>query len=821
MAGNHDEHGHPHGDDHGHGGKRPLELSTKPAESGGAAVQLDLDVLFGEGDGGAREKKLEEILLARRGVSQVHVRRDGRTAQLCLHYEPSAVSLQNVTGLVRAAGGEVVARYERKTWAVRGMDCGDCARMIEHMLERKPGVLSAKVGYASERAIVEFDREATKEAAIEKAVAQLGFELQGLAEGAGCTGHGHGGGNLELPLAIASGVFLAVGWALGRLGIAPPPAATLLYLAAIASGGYYALRDAFAAVKARIFGIELLMIVAALAAAGIGAFFESALLLFLFGIGHALEHRAMERARGAIAALGKLRPEVARVRREGEVVEVPVAEVMVGERVVVRPGDRIPVDGTIAVGQASFDQAALTGESVPVAKGLGDDVFAGTIVVDAAVEIDTTKAASQSALARVVEMVSEAEAQKSPTQRFTQTLERRFVPIVLVLAPALALFRVFVQGASAKDGFLAALSLLVASSPCALAIATPAAVLSAVARAARGGVLMKGGAHLETLGRVSAIAFDKTGTLTHGRPELVATWTPGGDPESERALISVAAGAEALSAHPIARAIVEGAKGRDIAPVAAVDLTAVHGKGLRATVGGDVVVIGNAAMLAAERIEISDEGHAAAKAMQKEGQTTMIVALSGRVLGVLGVADAMRQEAKEAIAELARLGVERTVMLSGDTTEVARAVGARLGITDIRAPLMPEGKVAALKELSRTGGVAMVGDGVNDAPALASSSVGVAMGGAGSDVALETADVVLMSDDLRRLPFAVGLARAGAAAIRQNLIVSLGVSAILIVAAIAGWVRIAEAVIIHEGSTLLVVANGLRLLLHRERGARA
>jgi Cd2+/Zn2+-exporting ATPase len=365
-------------------------------------------------------------------------------------------------------------------------------------------------------------------------------------------------------------------------------------------------------------------------------------------------------------------------------------------------------------------------------------------------------------------------------------------------------------GATVDEAVLRSLSLLVAASPCALAISTPSAVLSAVARAARGGVLMKGGAHLEALGKARIIAFDKTGTLTVGKPRLVTASAAAG--VAEERLLAVAAGAEALSGHPIARAVVEAAKARGVDALPASEMEAVHGQGLRAVVGGQPVAIGSLDLFEGD---VPEALRADVARLQAAGQTTMLVRQGGAFLGVLGVADTARPEAPTAMRALRGLGIEQTLMLSGDNATVARAVAGQLGIDDVRAPLMPEGKVHALRTLARDAGVAMVGDGVNDAPALAAASVGIAMGGAGSDVALETADVVLMGDDLRSLPFAVSLARASNAVVRQNLLIALGVSGVLVLASLFGWVRIAEAVVLHEGSTLLVVFNGLRLLAYR------
>jgi Cd2+/Zn2+-exporting ATPase len=801
-----------HGRKHDHAGgvvadDRPAR--TKPAETGGTAAQLDLILLLPEGEVDVRFAELGKELEAKRGISGVHLREDGGTVEACIHYDPGRVSLEQVVSIARRSGAEVRERYIHQAYTVRGMDCAACAPALEHAIGRSPGVIKASVAYSTERLVVDYDKRSAKPRDFEARARALGFVLEAVHVGGGCDGQAHGGGAAELPLAICAGGLLAAGYAAERLAFGPAWAPTAAYVLAMLAGGMFSVRDAFNSVRQLRFDIETLMVVAAIGAAGLGAFLEGALLLFLFSLGHALEHRAMERARNAIEALGKLRPEAARVERDGKLTEVPVADVARGEVVVVRPGDRVPLDGVIRDGRSALDQAAITGESVPVEKGPGDQVFAGTINTQAALEVEVTKLSGESALSRVVQMVSEAEAQKSPTQRFTQQLERRFVPFVLLLAPALALLRIFAQGASPKDGMLAAMSLLVAASPCALAIATPAAVLSAVARAARSGVLIKGGAHIEALGRVAAIAFDKTGTLTEGKPKLVSVRPLDGSDAAS--LLAACAGAEALSVHPLARAIVEGARERGIEPEAASDMKAIHGKGLRAQVGGDLVEIGNAALF---DVALGDAVTTAVDELQKQGQTTMIVRRRERFLGVIGVADTLRHDARATIASLRQMGIDKTVMLSGDNERVAKAIAAEVGITEVRAPLMPEGKVEAIRALARSGGVAMVGDGVNDAPALASASVGIAMGGAGSDVALETADIVLMSDSLARLPFGVGLARQATGVVRQNLIISLGVSALLMLTAILGWVRISEAVIVHEGSTLFVVANALRLLAY-------
>ncbi len=810
--------GHDHstcGHDHGPKKRAPRPPQTRAAETGGAALQLALaDVLPEETDDRGIFERFAADLRAHRAVTEVHVRRDAGLAEVCVHHDPTALPVTQLVELVRQQGVAVTARYERTTWYVRGLESARSAAALETALRRLPGVLAADVAYAAERLVVEYDTTATTPDQLTRAVGSHGYALEVPVHGHACSMHAHASGLapvLQMPLAIGAGVLLAIGWALARWTSVPTEVPTALYLVALAGAGLFPLHAAWNALKARQPDVETLMILAGVGAAALGAFFEGAFLLFLFTLGHALEHRAMDRARRSIESLTRLTATTARVRRGDQVLEVALTAIAIGDIVVVRPGDRIPLDGTIRAGQSQIDQATITGESVPVPRGPGEHVFAGTICTDAAIDVEVTGLAGDTLLARIVDMVTEAEAQKSATQRFAQRLEKRFVPIVLVAAAVLPVVLI-ATGTAWQAAILRAVAIVVAASPCALAISTPSAILAAVARAARGGVLVKGGAHLEALGKVKAIGFDKTGTLTHGQPRVIATRAIDGASDDD--VLATAAGLEALSSHPLAIAVLAAARARGLTPPAGGELEAVHGKGLRGRIDGDTVEVGNRGLFEGE---LPAAIVAAVDALEEAGQTTMIVRRAGTFLGVLGVADTLRPEAKETIAHLARLGIRRTVMLSGDNPRVARAIADQVGILEARAPLLPDAKVAAIRELTDHGGVAMVGDGVNDAPALAAASVGIAMGGTGSDAALETADIVLLGDSLARLPFAVGLARRASRVIRQNVVISLAVSAVLVVASAVGFASIAEAVVLHEGSTLLVVGNALLLLRYPDQ----
>lgn len=642
--------------------------------------------------------------------------------------------------------------------------------------------------------------------------------------------HAHGSARWELWFAIIAGITYAGGmiaeFALGLPLIGWPLA---FFLATYFFGGFFTVRTAITSTLRARFEVDFLMLVAAAGAALIGRWAEGAVLLFLFSLGHALEEYALSRASKSIESLAELAPRSALVRRDGdEPVEVPVEEIAVGDVVVIRPNSRIPSDGFVISGTSAVDQSAVTGESIPVEKEPVADaeramrtvdslpavnrVFAGTVNGPGVLEIDVTATAADSTLSRVVELVRTADQAASPTQQFIDKFQRWYVPAVILGVVATLLISMYAFAQPFSDAFYLAMTVLVAASPCALAIAIPAAVLAGVARAARAGVLVKGGAPLETLGRVRAIAFDKTGTLTWGAPRVTSI-TPAADvPEME--LVRTLVAAEALSDHPLAAAIV-----RDLAPrvsegdqLSASELAAVVGRGITATIEGERVEVGNLRMFDEQQLELPGTLANAYTRARDSGQTLMIVRRGDQFLGMVGVMDASRAESVQVLSKLRDADVGQLVLISGDNQRVADAVGREVGVDTAIGGLLPEDKVTQITRLVETHRpIAMVGDGVNDAPAMARADVGIAMGAASSTVALETCDIALMSDDLGRLPFALRLSRATSRIIRQNLVASLLVVAFLIIATFLG-LTIGAVVLIHEGSTLIVVANALRLL---------
>lgn len=636
----------------------------------------------------------------------------------------------------------------------------------------------------------------------------------------------------DLIFSLTGGVLLGIGYLLEKLATGPAWLSIVFFIAVYFFGGYYTLKEAIGSIRRGVFEVDFLMLVAAAGAASLGKWPEGALLLFLFSLGHALEALSMDKARKSIEALAGLAPTTATVRKDGVVQDVPVDSLKAGDIVIIRPNSKIPADGYVTQGSSAVNQAPITGESMPVDKSplpaalqhendkmidAQYKVFAGTINGAGSLEIRVTKEAKDSTLARVMQMVKEAEQQQSPTQQFTKKIERYYVPAVLILVVAL-MFAFLVIDETFSESFYRSMAVLVAASPCALAISTPSAVLSGVARAARQGVLVKGGRPLEELGMLTALAFDKTGTLTEGKPKLNAIVPLEGTTENE--LLKMAVAVERLSDHPLAAAIVNGGMEK----LGAVDIPeatgmkAIAGKGVQANWEGDTILIGNEELFKTAGLPALPDAIAQqVVALQQAGNTSMIIRRSDRFAGILGVMDLPRAEAPAVISELRKLGIRKMVMLTGDNQRVADAVAAKVGIDEAKGDLLPEEKVTNIEQLRKEEiKLAMVGDGVNDAPAMARSTVGIAMGAAGSDVALEAADIALMADNLRNLPFAIGLSRAGKRIIRQNLLLSLGMVAILIPLAITGVANIGPAVAFHEGSTLLVVLNALRLLGYKQ-----
>ena len=664
--------------------------------------------------------------------------------------------------------------------------------------------------------------------------------------------------NPEIILASVTLISLLVGWIGGPVsGLLPGWAIVVFALTAYAAGGYSGARAALADAGRGNFNIDFLMIAAALGAAFIGEWEEGALLLFLFTLSGALESFASDRTRQAIIRLAELRPDTASVRREGAVIEMGVEALAIGDVVVVKPGERMPVDGTVIQGTTTVDQSPITGESIPVYKGVGDTVFSGTINGSGALELEVTKLASDSTISKIIGLVQEAQNNAAPTQRLIDRFSQPYTLAVIgVTLLAIAVPVIFAAEPFSRTIYRA-MTLLVVASPCALIISTPASILSAIAAAAREGILFKGGAYLEKAANLDMLAFDKTGTLTYGKPELTDVVPLNG--YSEEDLIACAAGAESLSEHPIAQTIVERAQEMNLAYDSPEDFRGIAGHGVQAIYGNgaskEMVYIGNDKLFMSEAMDLSPSIREQGKRLQKEGKTAILVvrrsialeekvaeivageaaspsgphsaAAAGRdweAVGFLAVADTVRSNASETIATLKQLGITRVAMVTGDNQDVAAAVGDQVGLEEVYAELLPEEKVRIVGELVEAGSVAMIGDGVNDAPAMAASDLGIAMGGAGTDVALETADVVLMSDDLSKLPFMLRLSRRAGEIVRQNLYFSVGIILTLVVLTVIVPFLVPDfrlplpvGVLGHEGSTLIVVINGLRMLTMKSK----
>jgi Cd2+/Zn2+-exporting ATPase len=623
--------------------------------------------------------------------------------------------------------------------------------------------------------------------------------------------------NPKVLTSAASGVLLLVGWLLSLAGV-PAIVSTVLYLVAIVTGGYYFGREAIEElVFERKIGIELLMAVAAVVATAMGQAMEGAMLVFLYSISEAAEGYTEEKTRAAIKALMDLAPKVALVRRDSVEREIPVEDLLVGDVFIVKPGQSIATDGVILTGDSSVNQAPVTGESVPVEKHVDDTVFAGSINGEGALEVRATKTFADNTIARIIHMVEEAQEKKGQSQRFIERFGARYSPLVLLAGILVAVVPPLLLGQPWATWIERATVFIVAAAPCALVISIPITLVATLGTGARNGVLIKGGIYVEELAKVKVVAMDKTGTLTRGEPEvtdlLVCREQLKDHAATPEAVLALAAGIERRSGHPLARAIARRAEAAGVAPVEMLDFRSLTGAGASARLNGSTLYVGSPDLFHT-RLGLSldcawdDINH-----LQAAGKTVVVLGDEKAPWGLIAIRDNIRPNARQAIGAMHAVGVEKVAMLTGDNERTAQAIAKELGIDEAHADLKPEDKVSRVRDLAgRYGHVAMVGDGVNDAPALAEATVGVAMGAAGTDVALETADVALMADDLEKLAYALRLAKRNQRVVNQNLALATVVISVLVIGAIAGVLTLPAAVLGHEISEFIVIGSGLRML---------
>lgn len=800
--------------------KRPLPIAERPEsdccshDSGARTAEPDAalppqsgqavcDLTVGGMDCPSCADDITRALGKLEGVDDVRV--DVVGGRVRVAYAEGKLARGDISGAIRRVGYRVEdGEARRAAFAVEGMDCADEVRQLEGALGRLPGVTNLSFDLVRRRMVVEGSLTA---ADIQRAVKATGMTARPEGEEQRPLSFWERRGRLVVT--VVSGALLVAGVGLDWLGVGGRATVPLLAASTVIGGWFIAPRGLRAA-RSGTLDMNFLMTIAAVGAAAIGEWGEGASAMFLFAVAQLLESYSMDRARNAIKALVDLSPTEASVKRDGREQVVSVAEVEVGETIVVRPGQRIPLDGEVTGGRSAVNQAPITGESVPVDKEPGAEVFAGSINEQGVLDVRVTKHVEDTTLARIIHSVEEAQASRAPSQSFVDRFSRVYTPSVVALAVLVFLVPPLVGLGGWDVWFYRALAMLVIACPCALVISTPVSLVSGLAAAARGGVLIKGGLHLENAGRVTAVAFDKTGTLTVGRPSVTDVVPLDGSSREE--VLRLAAALEHGSEHPLARAILERARDEGVSIPPSEYFEALVGRGVRARVEGRTVYAGNE-RLARERGVWSYEAELTMRLLEDEGKTAVVLATDSGPVGVVGVADSPRPEASAAIAALRAAGVRHILILTGDNDGTARAVAREIGVEDVRAELLPDDKVRIVRELEASGErVAFVGDGVNDAPALAAATVGLAMGAAGTDVALETADVALMGDDLARLPFAVRLSRMTLGIIKQNIWFSIAIKGVFLVLALAGWATLWMAVASDMGASLAVVANGLRAL---------
>lgn len=698
-----------------------------------------------------------------------------------------------------------MAVVDKKEFRLENLTCASCAMKFENNVKNLPTIEDAQVNFGASK--LSFSGNATIED-LEAAGAFDGIKVVPIQQKQPESKQSFFA-RKENVVTLLSFFFLLAGSIVSFRFAETHPAAIVLFAISIVIGGASMFKTGLRNLVRFDFDMKTLMTIAIIGAAIIGEWREGAVVVFLFAISEALEAYSMNKARQSIRQLMDIAPSSAFVRRGNEILELETADIVVGDTLIVKPGQKIAMDGTVLKGTSTINQAAITGESVPVLKKTGDDVFAGTLNEEGALEVTVTKLVGDTTIAKIIHLVEEAQAEKAPSQKFVDRFAKYYTPAIIVIAFLVAIIPPLFGG-EWHAWIYQGLAVLVVGCPCALVVSTPVAIVTAIGNAARQGVLIKGGVHLEETGRLKAIAFDKTGTLTKGYPEVTDFIVQQG--MDRQSLLRSIAAVESLSQHPLAKAIVNYAHQQGTEKLEATGFQSVTGKGAYAKIAQQTVYIGSLKWMQ-ELTSIPEDVLQQAASLQREGKSVMAIVTDQAYSGLLAVADPVRAESREVLQQLKEIGIRHTVMLTGDHRTTAEAIAEGLGVTDVRAGLMPEEKLIAIKQLNdQYGRVAMVGDGINDAPALAAASVGIAMGGAGTDAALETADIALMADDLEKLPYSIKLSRKTLRIIKENIMFALGLKIVALLLIIPGWLTLWIAIFADMGATLLVVLNSLRLL---------
>lgn len=712
---------------------------------------------------------------------------------------------------------------EKNVYRVQGFTCANCAGKFENNVKQLPGVEDAKVNFGASKIAVYGNatiEELEKAGAFEnlkvtpeKSARQVSQEVKEDTKEEKVPFY------KKYSTLLYSTSFLAFGYLSYFVNGEENLLTTLLFLASMLVGGLSLFKVGLQNLLRFEFDMKTLMTVAVIGGAIIGEWGEVAIVVILFAISEELERFSMDRARNSIRSLMDIAPKEALVRRNGQEIMIHVDEIAVGDIMIVKPGEKIAMDGVVVNGYSAVNQAAITGESVPVEKTVDDEVFAGTLNEEGLLEVKITKLVEDTTISKIIHLVEEAQGERAPSQAFVDKFAKYYTPIIMIIAALVAIVPPLFFDLSWETWIYQGLAVLVVGCPCALVISTPISIVSAIGNAAKKGVLVKGGVYLEEIGALKAIAFDKTGTLTKGVP-AVTDYNVLNKQMNEKELLSIITALEYRSQHPLASAIMKKAEEENItySDVQVEDFSSITGKGIKGIVNGTTYYIGSPKLfkelLTADFDKDLEQN---VTTLQNQGKTAMIIGTEKEILGVIAVADEVRESSKEIIQKLHQLGIKKTIMLTGDNKGTANAIGGQVGVSDIEAELMPQDKLDFIKQLrSEYGNVAMVGDGVNDAPALAASTVGIAMGGAGTDTALETADVALMGDDLRKLPFTVKLSRKTLNIIKANITFAIAIKFIALLLVIPGWLTLWIAILSDMGATLLVALNGLRLMRVKE-----